>query len=328
MNQSERQIHRNEFIRINKKFESKYYSKVHKAIKGKVSSLIDVIRESGINAGVRSLQTDLTNVQLSKVVEQMYKEVGLRYARKEWRRQRAEIRAIGFPKRKSSLITYNLNNKGLTSSNPIIENKGFGFNEQWVSFILQYLQQFLIQKITFSVNETTREKLLDVLQEGIADGLGIEEMVNRLEDLPFTKTQAARITRTEINRAANVGTMAGVSTGEYEMNKEWIAAHDHRTRGTNPEDEASHVNLDAQVIGFDEKFKDSRNGDLLEFPGDPNASAASTVNCRCSVAPIAKRDVNGFLVPKPQPAQVIPIGGVRQIPIAARPFQFVLRGNA
>jgi hypothetical protein len=82
------------------------------------------------------------------------------------------------------------------------------------------------------------------------------------------------------------------------------------------------------VIGFDEKFKDSRNGDLLEFPGDPNASAASVVNCRCSVAPIPKRDQNGFLVPKPQPAQVIPIGGVRQIPIAARPFQFVLRGNA
>lgn len=326
MNQSERQIHRNEFIRINKKFESKYFGKVHKAIKSKVSSLIDVIRESGIDAAQRSLQTDLTNVQLSKVVEQMYKEVGLRYARKEWRRQRAEIRAIGFPKRQAKHLK-SLTTGGLAEKS-LIETKGLGFNEQWIAFILQYLQQFLIEKITFTVNETTREKLLDVLQEGIAEGMGIEEMVNRLEDLPFTRTQAARITRTEINRAANVGTMAGVSTGEYEMNKEWIAAHDHRTRGTNPEDEASHVNLDAQVIGFDEKFKDSRNGDLLEFPGDPNASAASVVNCRCSVAPIAKRDQNGFLVPKPQPAQVIPIGGVRQIPIAARPFQFVLRGNA
>jgi uncharacterized protein with gpF-like domain len=206
-----------------------------------------------------------------------------------------------------------------------METKGFGFNEQWIAFILQYLQQFLIDKITFKVSNTTRDKLLDVLQQGIADGLGIEDMVNLLEDLPFTRTQAARITRTEINRAANVGTMAGVSTSEYEMNKEWIAAHDHRTRGVNPKDHADHYNLDGQVVDIDGKFRDPINGHELSFPGDPEAAAEDVVNCRCSSAPIAKKDVNGFLVPKPQPAQVIPFSVIREIPIAAQPFQFVLR---
>lgn len=323
MNQTDRNTHRSEFARINRQFESKYFAKVHNAIKSKVSSLISVIRENGIEAGQNYLRTDLTNVQLSNTVKDLYKEVGAQYARKEYRRQRNDIRTIGFPKKKS--VSQNLNLKQTdVSTSGFIETKGFGFNEQWISFILNYLQQFLIEKITFKVNNTTREKLLDVLQEGIVEGLGIEDMVSKLEDLPFTKYQAARITRTEINRAANVGTMAGVSTSEYEMNKEWIAAHDHRTRGVSPHDHADHYHLDGKVVDMDGKFKDPRNGHELSFPGDPEAAAEDVVNCRCSAAPIPKRDVNGFLVPKPQPAQVIPLGFIREIPMAARPFQFVL----
>jgi hypothetical protein len=323
MNTEQRNTHRQEFIKINKRFEEKYFTRIQKALKSKTSSLIDIIREQGIDAGKRHLHTDLINIELSNTVKALYSEVGLRYARKEYRRQRQDIRTIGFPNNK----TQHRSKKAGVSTSGFIETKGFGFNDQWIAFILQYLQQFLIKKITFTVNETTRNRLLDVLQEGIAEGLGIEEMVNRLEDLPFTRIQAARITRTEINRAANVGTMAGVDTAEYEMNKEWISAHNRRTRGnpyTGQEDHASHWDLDGQVIEFDGKFKDPRNGDLLEFPGDPKASAKSTVNCVCSIAPIPKRDANGYLIPRQQPSVVIPMGGARQLPVAASPFAFVL----
>jgi uncharacterized protein with gpF-like domain len=303
--------HINEYNRINRKYETKYYGKIHQAIKSKVSSLISDIKEKGLQPALNALQTDLVNADLSEEVKKLYLEVGLRYARKEYRKQQIELRSRR-PKKNANIQK--------AQSVPI-ETKGFGFNEQWIAFILNYLTEFLTSKITFTVNETTRQALYDVLSEGIANGSGIDEIVSKLEDLPFTRVQAARITRTEINRAANVGTMAAVDTSEYEMNKEWISANDYRVRGRMPKDHADHVNFNGVVIDFNEKFKDKRNGDELSFPGDPKASAASSVNCRCSIAPIFKEDEQGNLVPKQQAAYV-PMFTMPKPAIAAQPFAF------
>jgi uncharacterized protein with gpF-like domain len=303
--------HINEYNRINRKYETKYFGKVHSAIKGKVTALIADIKEKGLQPALSSLSTDLVNSDLSEVVKGMYLEVGLRYARKEYRKQQQILRSRK-PKKNANILK--------TISVPI-ETKGFGFNEQWIAFILNYLTEFLTSKITFTVNETTRQALYDVLSEGIANGTGIDEIVSQLEHLPFTKMQAARITRTEINRAANVGTMAAVDTSEYEMNKEWISANDYRVRGRMPKDHSDHWKLNGQVIDFNDKFKDSKSGDLLRFPGDPNASAASTVNCRCSVAPLFKEDANGNIIPKQQ-AVYAPMFTMPIPAIAAQPFAF------
>jgi uncharacterized protein with gpF-like domain len=301
--------HINEYNRINRKYETKYYGKVYNAIKGKVTALIADIKEKGLQPALSSLSTDLVNSDLSEAVKGMYLEVGLRYARKEYRKQQQILRSRK-PKKNANIQK---------SISVPIETKGFGFNEQWIAFILNYLTEFLTSKITFTVNETTRQALYDVLSEGIANGTGIDEIVSQLEHLPFTKMQAARITRTEINRAANVGTMAAVDTSEYEMNKEWISANDYRVRGRMPKDHADHIHLNGVVIDFNEKFKDKRNGDLLEFPGDPKASAASSVNCRCSIAPLFKEDDMGNIIPKAQPSVYAPVFSLLIPGIAASP---------
>lgn len=317
MTAAERRRYGKEFERINRSFEVKYFTRVNKALKKRVSSLIANIRSHGLQSAYRSLHTDVGNLQLNKIVKELYLEVGLRYARKEYRRQLAEIRSEGKKSISHKLVLV----KADVSTPADFQTKGFGFNATWTAFILNYLKAFLLEKITFKVDETTKRKLLSVVQEAIAEGWGIDETVKKLDDLPFIPYQAARIVRTEINRAANVGTMAGVDTSEYEMNKEWIAGMDRRTRGnpmTGQEDHANHWAFDGQVIDFNDKFRDSRNGDLLSFPGDPKASAASTVNCRCSVAPVAKRNAQGRLVPKPQ-VGLAPILGITRPPIAASP---------
>lgn len=110
--------------------------------------------------------------------------------------------------------------------------------------------------------------------------------------------------RTEVNSATNVAAVAAAEKFEYKTMKEWISGHDNRVRGRNPEDHANHWGLDGVVVDYNQPFVDPRNGVRLMQPGDPNAQgmgrdkAATVINCRCTVALVAKRDANDRLIPK------------------------------
>jgi len=266
---------------LQRRYELNYFPKVKKAIQNRISSLISVIQENGIQAGYNHLSQQVDSGGLGKVIEEMYLTVGKRFARVQWTELQRQKRLA-----KKSVTVFSL------------QTKGFGFNQEWVDFIKNYLFRFLLEKIVYRVSETTRNSLLDVLNKAIENGWGISETVGELDDLPLSRTQAARIVRTEITRAANTGAMAAGSTFEFEQVKEWIAANDMRTRGTDPEDHASHRGLDGQIVDYEQHFIDPRNGDKLMFPGDPEAKAESTINCRCSVAVVAKLDQRGRLIPK------------------------------
>ncbi len=264
-----------EYTRVNRTFENAYSPKVKRALHVKVKAVISDLQSGGYQHAIAGLHTDVGNAALQSVISDLYREVGLRHARLNHRRLVAE------------------------------QKKGLGFNEVWTKFVQDYLARFLLQKITFEVSHTTRNALLKVLSQGVEEGMGIDQMVSLLKEWPFERYQAARIVRTEVNRAANVGATAQESTAEYEQQKIWIAVNDNRTRGKKPGEHANHVALNGTTIDKGDVFVDPINGDQLEFPGDPKASAASTINCRCSVAYVNKRDANGELVPKRKTTAVI-----------------------
>jgi hypothetical protein len=267
---------------LNRRFEGKYYPKLQSAIQADIDEVVSIIKESGVMEAMRHLQLHVHSKRIPKIIEALYMEVGLRYARKTW-------------------IDLQGQRRGAKSKFLYMETKGFGFNAQWVEWLKDRLFNFLLEKITFAVAKTTREAMLRVLNEAITEGWGLDKILNKLEDqddFDLSRTQAARITRTEITRAANAGVMAGGETFPFLQTKEWIAAKDNRTRGQEEEPHASHVLLNGQVIDFEAMFIDPVNGDELYYPGDPDASAASTINCRCNVALKAKRDANGLLIPK------------------------------
>lgn len=276
-----------QYRRVNRNFENLFLPKVRKALHIKVKKVIDDLRNGGYNYAISKLSTDIGNEELTKAIQSLYVTVGLRHARLMNRIVQADVK------------------------------KGFGFNQIWTEFILNYLNKFLIEKITFEVATTTRNALMKILTIGIAQGLGVDQMVDQLEDWPFERYQAARIVRTETNRASNVGATAQESTSEFQQQKEWISVSDFRTRGHKPSDHANHVKLNGVRIDADEFFIDPRNGDKLAFPGDPSASAASTINCRCQVAYIVKRDENGNPVPKRRSTVVIMPGQIRRPQIIA-----------
>ena len=274
-------------MNLNKKYETLFFPKVHKTIQKKFDETISIVENLGVNAAIAALTNDLTNPELTAVINQLYSTVGVRYANKTTRELKQQ-------QRKSVLLDIELKEGG-----------AFGFNSEWVTWIQNYLRNHLIQNITFNVNKTTREFLLSVLNKSISEGLGVDETVRLLEGSGFSEMQSARIVRTEVNTATNAGTLAAGETYEYQMQKEWIAVHDNRTRGVNPKDHASHIGLDGTVIDFEDVFIDPRNGDRLRSPGDPKASAESTINCRCQMSLKPKRDSRGRLIPKRQHTSVI-----------------------
>lgn len=286
MNASQRRRYSRKVEKINRALEDPWTRRITKAIQHKANIVIARLKSGGTSSAFSYISTDLANEELAAQVKKLYRHIGLIHAKRINDELRSEPKVL-----KNHANVYQI--------------KRLGYNDQWAGVVNDYLEKFLFEKITFEVNSTTRDALMRAVQRGVKEGLGVDDIIRILENWPYARFQAARIVRTEINRAANVGAMAAGSTFQYEQQKEWISAMDNRTRGTKPKDHANHRELDGNVVNENEVFTDVRNGDQLQFPGDPKASAASVVNCRCSVALVAKRDERGRLIPKKSQISVI-----------------------
>ena len=125
------------------------------------------------------------------------------------------------------------------------------------------------------VNSTTVDKLAAAIAEAIKEGEGIAQMTERVNAIysEYPTYRAEMIARTEATAANNIGFQEGYKQSGVANAKEWISTGDGRTRD-------SHIHLDGEVVGVDEKFS---NG--LRYPGDPSGSPDEVINCRCVLAP-------------------------------------------
>lgn len=241
--------------------------------------LIDLISIYGIESAKERFNNTLIINGIAPVIKTLYSEVGVRYARMYYSELSREPEVKALP--------------------------GLGFSQTWVNNILGILERYLTTQLLFKTSETTKKLLIAIISKGIEEGLGVREIIKQLEQSNVLLNQAERIVRTEVNRAASMGiTEAGKSFG-FEQMKEWISIRDLRTRGADPEDHANHLSMNGQRVDFDSVFIDPRNQDTLIQPGDPSAKAESTINCRCTMGLIAKRDERGRLIRKKSRITVI-----------------------
>ena len=90
----------------------------------------------------------------------------------------------------------------------------------------------------------------------------------------MSRTSAVRAARTAVTGAENGGRLAGMEAAQrkgIDVQKEWLATLDGRTR-------FDHRAMDGQVVPLDKKFP---NG--LMYPGDPNGRPELVYNCRCTM---------------------------------------------
>lgn len=180
----------------------------------------------------------------------------------------------------------------------IRQKRTMGFNQEWTDEIIRYFRNHNLDLVT-KIDATSRAYILEILERGVTEGLSVDQMAKEINDRLYLAHRAARIIRTETTRAANHGVQLGAGKYEYEVVKEWNAVSDNRTRDT-------HRAIDAQQREGNEPFS---NG--LMFPGDPQGPAKETVNCRCSMAMVPKRDANGRLIPKRGISLIMPSDFVR-----------------
>lgn len=276
MTANERQAYSQAYIGQMNRLEKKYTRKVFNALYSQVQQFIDEIDMHGIQiAHNRLLVSVAANEEIGPVIQDMHKEAGLYFGKKSY----YEIRRSA--KRK-------------------IEKAGFGLSEEWLQAIIDSFKNEYFALVK-NISETTRDQLLRVLSQAAEQGWSNDRTVEELKNPEIVAWRARLITRTELNKGAFAGRKLAADDSEWEVEKEWVSAHDHRVRH-------SHRAVDGNVVDLDGKFAVStpKGGiDYMSGPGDPTASAANLCNCRCVTSTRAKRDENGRLIPK---TKVIPIG--------------------
>ena len=127
-------------------------------------------------------------------------------------------------------------------------------------------------------NKKIVSRLQNELAQSVILGESVPKIATRIKKVgEMSRRQAVTIARTEVMRVANQGRMLGFEQAAdmgIEMDKQWIATLDNRTRD-------SHADMHGEKAELDKPFS---NG--LMQPGDANGAPKETINCRCTVTSV------------------------------------------
>ena len=122
-----------------------------------------------------------------------------------------------------------------------------------------------------------RQMVTSHITQGILQGESIPHLSKRLlKTGNNNKVAAVRTARTAVTSAQNAGRQAVYDKAKsmgLNLQKEWLATLDGRTRH-------DHGMADGQRVGLDEKF--DVGGYKMKYPGDTSAPGWLVYNCRCT----------------------------------------------
>ena len=152
----------------------------------------------------------------------------------------------------------------------------------WQAFFQGYVKNTIGTKIVSITGETKRQALILIrraIEEGVEKGSGIDviarDIKRRLisDGININKFRSARIARTEVVGASNVGSLEAAKSLGVPMEKTWLASRDARTRDT-------HAMMDGMTVDINDDFV--VNGNYMQGPGEGD-DPAEVINCRCTL---------------------------------------------
>ncbi len=275
MNASQREAYWTKFERLRRGLDVKYSSLFQKAISKEMRKVARDLQLMGPSATLSMMGSYAWSDELIKIMEELYRETAVIFGNASYRAVRNQSRKAADP---------------------------FGLNTDFISQIIQFLSLYGFQLVA-EMTQTSKKKLTDIITQAVQEGLSIDEMVRIItsdDELGYSAMRARRIARTEVMRASNYAALQGANSHNFEVDKVWIAARDSRTRRI-PRNTYDHLNMDGQQVPYDQPFTSTgKKGDtvLATAPGDPNSPAGFTINCRCAIGFVPKRDANGRLIMK------------------------------
>jgi SPP1 gp7 family putative phage head morphogenesis protein len=130
------------------------------------------------------------------------------------------------------------------------------------------------------VERWNKQHITSEMLQGILQGESIPHIAKRMQNVVgMEKNSAIRNARTYTTSVENKAKMDRYEEAEemgIDLEKEWMATLDERTR-------ESHRELDGERVANDEPFS---NG--LMYPADPSGDPAEVYNCRCRIVPRIK----------------------------------------
>ena len=236
--------------------EKKQISIVKRYYKSEYNKGID----SFISEGQTNFQLLFDSKDLLKIYRELYSDIGMRFAK--W-------------------YVNNLKRFITKSIDPDILNI-------WENAFASFGSAIGAQRVTL-VSGTAKKTLIEITQRLMQDAdfmsLGAVERGRILKNQfnTYSQYQSERLVRTEATAAANFAQTQAAQTifPPEQMQKEWIASFDDRTRST-------HSAANGQIVNANDFF--IVGGNQMMFPGDPSGGAAEVINCRCSVAYFPKQD--------------------------------------
>lgn len=130
------------------------------------------------------------------------------------------------------------------------------------------------------IQKWSKAKMTSAVAQGVLQGEAIPKIAGRLRSVTDMSYRASiRNARTMLTSCENLGRQASFERAQdmgIEMEKQWLATLDDRTRD-------SHALMDGERVPLDENFS---NG--LEYPADPSGEPEELYNCRCTLVTAIK----------------------------------------
>lgn len=151
----------------------------------------------------------------------------------------------------------------------------------WLQFVDGYLRDRAPGDVRITgINDTTKDKIMDVIADGMREGNGMPEIGKQVEDhLDVTwPSRGETIARTETVGATNYASLEEARSIAPQLLKSWTCTFSKDSR-------QAHMDADeeygANPIPQNQPF--IVDGEELDVPGDPSGSADNIINCECCV---------------------------------------------